>query len=333
MNEIKTVGRINRFDNLKGFAILLIVFGHLCFIYDKNNLVYLLRNFVYLVHLPIFFFVSGYFSKIGPNEPIKAFKRLLVPYILFTIIWQVFFFFTFGTPIRSSIFITPNFGFWFLISLFFMKLMLPIFDKFKYPVLISVICAILIGLTDAEVLGISGAFVYLPVFLIGFYYKEYKSKILEFDVLNTLFTNKRALILIAAISLLLSVYLAFNLNFTTISMRSIYSDGRLFGMITRLCLLVLTTVNALIAYKFMTNSKNILTKFGRNSLVVYLLHLFICKIFMKTCESYFAHHNRIFLVFLFGATFLIVFVLSRDIFTDIFNRIFNKINDMLMVGN
>ena len=86
MNEIKTVGRINRFDNLKGFAILLIVFGHLCFIYDKNNLVYLLRNFVYLVHLPIFFFVSGYFSKIGPNEPIKAFKRLLVPYILFTII-------------------------------------------------------------------------------------------------------------------------------------------------------------------------------------------------------------------------------------------------------
>ena len=81
--------RIHRFDNLKGLAIILVVIGHL--IYLKNTKeINLIRNFIYIIHLPVFFFVSGYFSKIEEGQPIKSFKRLMIPFILFCIIYWLF---------------------------------------------------------------------------------------------------------------------------------------------------------------------------------------------------------------------------------------------------
>ena len=80
MNETKTKPRINRFDNLRGLAIFLIVFGHMAFS-TKFFSIDFLHSFVYLFHLAILFFVSGYFSKVDLKQPIKLFKRLLIPYI------------------------------------------------------------------------------------------------------------------------------------------------------------------------------------------------------------------------------------------------------------
>ena len=40
----------------------------------KYTSISLVKNFVFVFHLPIFLFVAGYFSKIGPNEPKKAVK-------------------------------------------------------------------------------------------------------------------------------------------------------------------------------------------------------------------------------------------------------------------
>ena len=70
MSAIASKGRITKFDNLKGLAILLVVLGHLTFIRSFWVMSFT-RNFVFLIHLPLFFFVAGYFSKIGPDEPVK----------------------------------------------------------------------------------------------------------------------------------------------------------------------------------------------------------------------------------------------------------------------
>ena len=72
MDELKSSVRINRFDNLKGLAIFLIVLGHLSFITELDS-INLIHNYIYLIHLPIFFFVAGYFSKIGPDETKKSY--------------------------------------------------------------------------------------------------------------------------------------------------------------------------------------------------------------------------------------------------------------------
>ena len=66
--------RDDSFDVLKGVAIILVVMCH-CEIGA-------LYPFIYSFHIPLFFFVSGYFLKIRPicKEIQLSFKRLLVPY-------------------------------------------------------------------------------------------------------------------------------------------------------------------------------------------------------------------------------------------------------------
>lgn len=66
--------RDETFDVLKGLAILLVIIGH-CEIGA-------LHSFIYSFHVPLFFFVSGYFLKQRPvrDEVRLNFKRLIIPY-------------------------------------------------------------------------------------------------------------------------------------------------------------------------------------------------------------------------------------------------------------
>lgn len=79
--------RLHHFDMLKGIAIFLVVVGHvltMC-IRDIDNAV--LFKFVEKIHMPIFFFISGYFTyKLNekgrlkmPNLLSRA-KQLLIPF-------------------------------------------------------------------------------------------------------------------------------------------------------------------------------------------------------------------------------------------------------------
>lgn len=74
-----------QFNILKGLGILLVVIGHV-FMHGK------IHNFIYLFHIPLFYFISGYFFKEKYIDNIlgfikKRFLRLYVPYIY----WGVFF--------------------------------------------------------------------------------------------------------------------------------------------------------------------------------------------------------------------------------------------------
>lgn len=65
--------RIPYIDAVKGFAILLMIFGHMRF----HNL----NWFVYSFHMPLFFILSGFFF--NPQKPItKRIKRLAIPYFI-----------------------------------------------------------------------------------------------------------------------------------------------------------------------------------------------------------------------------------------------------------
>ncbi len=67
--------RDDAFDVLKGIAIILMILGH-CNVGH-------LRAFIFSFHMPLFFFVTGYFLKIRPLriEIGISLKRLMVPYI------------------------------------------------------------------------------------------------------------------------------------------------------------------------------------------------------------------------------------------------------------
>lgn len=89
--------RIVGIDSLKGFAILTVVFGH-CIdwilkaeIYPNfNQILYVLFNFIYSFHMPLFFMISGllfWYSKVYSRFKIKVIDFIWIDFIWEFIIW------------------------------------------------------------------------------------------------------------------------------------------------------------------------------------------------------------------------------------------------------
>ena len=188
MDKIILKERINKFDNIKGLAIILIVVGHLLITNDFS--LKLLKNFLFIIHLPLFFFVSGYFSKIGPGELLKSFKRIMIPYIIFCILFKIYFYIPYFQLSYYPIFIYPEYGLWFLLSIFTMKMILPLFNKLKYPISFSIILAMIIGFININpgLLAITKTICYMPIFLMGFTYKKHEEIV---TILNRVTEYKR----------------------------------------------------------------------------------------------------------------------------------------------
>lgn len=331
MNSNKAKTRINRFDNLKGLAIFLIVLGHMAFT-TKFLSINFVHNFVFIFHLAIFFFVAGYFSKIDLNQPIKVFKRILIPYILVTVVFWIFHI-PFGKP-SQGIFIYPTYALWFLLALFFMKMALPILAKLKYPILFSLIIALFMGFIKFphDILGLSRTFSFLPVFVTGFFYKEYKEKFeKKSNKISLYLKNNKTIIPLSIIILSISILVAYFFPLRIIMMKQPYDGSSLINISLRALIIVLGIMITLILNKYMTNKECFLTKWGKNSMAIYILHIFIIVLFKNFSTSFLYGQGEIFsLLFAFIVSILIVTILSMDWITEYFNKIMDFFANIIL---
>ena len=82
--------RVAWIDYSKVICIYLVVLGH-ALSYEVTNECYL-RNFIYLFHLPVFFFISGYLFRIKDNEKnissyiLSNINSLVIPYIFLNVL-------------------------------------------------------------------------------------------------------------------------------------------------------------------------------------------------------------------------------------------------------
>ena len=102
-------------DAIKGIGIILVVFGHALTksLADVNVVYKILRNVVYIVHMPIFFIVGGYLFQMNikkyAKEPSSEFIRkkvrtYAVPYLTFSIFAYVVEFAALKTGIGRNVF-------------------------------------------------------------------------------------------------------------------------------------------------------------------------------------------------------------------------------------
>lgn len=128
------------FDIMKGLGILLVIIGH------TNDIPYIVNNFIFSFHMPLFFLLSGYFYSPQKNNILikKMQKRLLVPYIFtgfiiillniiiatnsknYDLIWRSIIAVFYGTGSKHTSLYwgdMPYIGpIWFLLALFWAKL-------------------------------------------------------------------------------------------------------------------------------------------------------------------------------------------------------------------
>jgi fucose 4-O-acetylase-like acetyltransferase len=138
--------RNSYFDNLKSLLIFSVVIGHLLPSF-KGDIDFLETSylFIYLFHMPLFVLISGYFSKKYNSKGYinKLFVKLIIPYILFQVFYTAFYNYL-GSNVEYN-FATPRWALWFLVSLFSWNILLFIFAKLKYGIVIAFLISILAG--------------------------------------------------------------------------------------------------------------------------------------------------------------------------------------------
>ena len=71
-------------DNIKGFLMLLTVFGHILFqLQDSSAVIDVTVDIIYMFHMPAFVFVSGYFGKSERSHSFESIIKLLFLFFIF----------------------------------------------------------------------------------------------------------------------------------------------------------------------------------------------------------------------------------------------------------
>lgn len=86
--------RLHHFDVVKGFAIFLVVIGHILTFCIRDIDRAPLFKVIGLVHMPMFFFISGYFTyknDFALPKIISRFRQLMVPGAVMLLLWTLYF--------------------------------------------------------------------------------------------------------------------------------------------------------------------------------------------------------------------------------------------------
>ena len=300
------------FDNAKAILIYLVVLGHLLSGYlNQNHYLDTLYLAIYLFHMPAFILISGHFSKkiksLGDIKKIS--KTLLIPYIIFQILYSLYYKEVFGDGVEIDFF-EPRYALWFLLSMIMWKIMLWIFSGHKAMIFVSIFVSLIVGyISDVnEWLSLSRTFFFFPFFLIGYHlerenFAKMKNK-----------WNIRVSILLA-IGLVLFVYLYGDTGwkewfFGRIPYQEISNGIFETGAISRIFIYVLMMISTYIFLTLVPKGNQRYTSIGTKTLCVYLLHLFIIRAFKET-EIYIWIKDTGNYIVLFGIAFCIVYLLSR----------------------
>lgn len=79
--------RNDTIDIAKGVGVALVIMGHTPSIVPE-----IIRNWISIFHMPLFFFLAGYFADYGMDKPSKSLKKsikgLLLPYVIYSLIFS-----------------------------------------------------------------------------------------------------------------------------------------------------------------------------------------------------------------------------------------------------
>lgn len=297
-------------DNAKVLLIFLVVFGHmiqpLTEASPKINTLYL---WIYTFHMPAFILLSGFFAKGSGNIKyiMNLAKKLLLPYLIFQILYSGYYFFIGNEGWQSGIFY-PHWSLWFLFSLFSWHILLCWFKKI--PAWAGLSITLLIGLVIGyfgEVgseFSLSRTFVFFPFFLAGYW-------ITEKQIMWVKHRGVKIASLVVMTALAAAIYYAPELNSGWLLASKSYGDLGMadFGGMARL-LVYVTSAMMIVSILAWVPSRNFsFTNIGTRTLYVYLLHGFIIQYFRHA--DLLEVNRYIDLVGIVAIAATIVFVLSR----------------------
>lgn len=296
----KSNNRLTHIDVAKGLGILLTVFGHtLVFSGFVES-----RAFatIYAFHMPFFFFLSGYLYK---RKPSKAFlsgkvKNLLFPILIYQSLNILMYFITwcFG---KTAYYGKISFGgFWFVLTLLFITVIHffveTVIERLRIGSLSKNVVFAIIGIiflalgliysksiSDKPNQPIATAFVGYFFFDFGMLYKRategFRTKVLNWGV--------RLCAFILGCGLLTALYFTSKMNECTVDMNT-----SRYGTLHIFVIQAIIGIAGLYLISWAINKNKMLQFFGRNSLVILMIHIPISKLVPFVCERLISSHTH-----------------------------------------
>ena len=308
------------FDNLKAILIVLVVMGHaLESVYDQSAIFANLSNFIYLFHMPAFIFISGYFSKNPDKCREKAVENILIPYVIFCVLFQVqarILNIGIGNEMAFRI-MTPQFGMWYLLALFWWRYFLKDLIRIRFILPFSLVLGVMIGFSRefGSYLSLSRTFGFLFFFLLGYYCTpKVIEKIRQFPKI------------LGILSVLITVIFAWVMTNTDMKKRFLFfkepygGDIEIKQAFIRFAVYIIGTIMIFALFNLCSSRKNRFTYIGVNSMSVYIIHLFLIKIIRRFCDFSIlpVYVNFILIIII---TLGISFITSNSFFTKMIKKL------------
>ncbi|MGL5084301.1 MAG: acyltransferase family protein [Clostridium sp.] len=310
--------RVYLIDNLKVLLILLVVFGHVIEYYiNTSSLLMGIYMFIYMFHMPLFVFISGYLSKNVERCRHGIVKSLLIPYVVLNIIWYIIASVWTGKIIFSLF--NPGWTLWYLISLFFWRFFIKYLCKIKYRIPISIMLALLISIIpNGKSLGfVLRTITFLPYFLIGYSTKGDRLKSIKLRSQGISFV-------IIGLFIAISNMLAHK-NFITYKFfynsQSYIETGLTTsqGIVYRIILYVVSIILGVCVINVTPKSKLFFTKMGKATMNIYIFHIYIVLILYAIIPKWNIDFKRN--TCLIASPFLITYLLSSKKLGGLYNDI------------
>ncbi len=262
--------RLYFFDNAKFLLVALVVIGHIIEpLREVSPFLRAVYIVIYLFHMPCFVMISGYFA----HKRRKSFE--LLKFILLYTLFQIIF--ALGSK-TEFIFFHPLWILWYLFAWIIWNLSLKFIpQKHKtWVVLGSFLFGILIGYSTnvSYFLSLSRIISFYPFFLLGYYSKSWwlwreKRKY------QTIILRSSAIILLSTFFLI--IYLTFGnidpYKFIYYSYPYVETESPLaLAWVFRVSSYVASIITGFAFFLLVPQKKQFFTKYGQNTLQVYLLH-------------------------------------------------------------
>ncbi len=322
------------FDNLKALMLFLVAFGHTLapYVTTQDSILRYIMQYIYLFHMPLFSFITGYFSKNVEKSRNTAVKNVLIPYvvlqgvyILMALLMIALGVAQYNTDIFNPSFLLPTSPFYYLLCVFAWKVFLKDLLRFRFALPLTIILGVLVSLNSnaGYHIGRGAIFSLLFFFLLGYYCTA-----------ETVARIRKIPKLFAVGILLLGVIPSVYLPYSFRNVRNNYETVHLVwweGILYRLLFYAIAVLMMAALINLMSSKKNFFSRIGKNAILVYAASTFLAPQLYVLIDRYLplSQNIAVNLICMIVFSAAVVFFASLELIRKIYDAVIGWINSLL----